>query len=219
MSRKVMIVSGNPQYYSMFENAGFNAVDYHPDYIDDACLVVFTGGSDVSPELYGHPTHPTTSYNKARDDREQAIFFDCVGRVPMVGICRGGQFLNVMCGGDMYQDITGHAIMETHPAVTYDKNIYFVTSTHHQMMRASDSGQIIMMGVPENIYEAYNRATIWSDELFKFVDDILVASTEAVFYENNNCLCFQPHPEFNGADNTRTIFFKMLNEFLNIKWG
>ncbi len=68
-------------------------------------LVCFTGGSDVSPELYGH-RNLESGCNKARDEKEVLIFEMAKKHgIPMTGICRGSQFLNVMCGGTMVQHL------------------------------------------------------------------------------------------------------------------
>ena len=104
MSR-VLIVSGSLAYRQMFINYGFTVVED----IQFADLVCFTGGEDVSPHLYGQPVHPLTFSSVRRDEKEKAIFDACCERnLPMVGICRGGQFLNVMSGGKMYQHVTNH---------------------------------------------------------------------------------------------------------------
>jgi len=52
----------------------------------------------------------------------------------MVGICRGSQFLTVMSGGRLFQDVSGHAIMGTHLIKFKDGSSLGITSTHHQMM-------------------------------------------------------------------------------------
>src|SRR5574343_347632 len=105
MPTKIFIIAGNSQYYSLFCDIGWEAVST----IEKADLVCFTGGEDVSPSLYGEQRHPRTYHNMNRDDRETELFNQCLkNQTPMVGICRGGQFLNVMNGGKMYQDVSHH---------------------------------------------------------------------------------------------------------------
>lgn len=107
MSNKlsVFIVASSPEYVAMFKNEGWNIAPS----IEEADLVQFTGGSDVFPRLYGEPPHRTTSYNEGRDEKEKQIYelAQELG-IPCAGICRGGQFLNVMNHGRMFQDVDNH---------------------------------------------------------------------------------------------------------------
>lgn len=75
--------------------------------------IVFTGGSDVDPELYGQDPHPETfGIHRQRDDAELALLSGALERdMPVLGICRGIQVLNVALGGDLYQhlpEVVGH---------------------------------------------------------------------------------------------------------------
>ena len=68
--------------------------------------LLFTGGHDVNPALYGASPHPTTVWNTARDRLEQALFALAYERdLPIFGICRGIQLINVMMGGTLSQDL------------------------------------------------------------------------------------------------------------------
>ena len=78
-------------------------------------IVQFTGGEDVSPYLYKAEPHTYTQFNPRRDaweieQFERAQQEGCV----MAGICRGSQFLNVMCGGTLHQHINGHGLVGMH---------------------------------------------------------------------------------------------------------
>lgn len=189
---KVFIIDGNPQYKSMFLNrGGWEIVDN----LFDADLVQFTGGEDVSPELYGEAN--ISSYNNIqRDLREAGVFAVCRRlNIPMAGICRGGQFLNVMCGGHMIQHVEGHAINGTHLVVDENTHVGIkVTSTHHQMMIPAYEGKVIAAG-----------------SIIKKDEDI-----EVVWYENNNCLCFQPHPEFPCYQECTDYYFYLIDKYLNL---
>ena len=68
---------------------------------------LFTGGQDVSPSIYGKQPSPACGECcPERDDMEQTLF-QLVFRYdkPMLGICRGIQFLNAALGGTLYQDL------------------------------------------------------------------------------------------------------------------
>jgi putative glutamine amidotransferase len=69
--------------------------------------LLLTGGDDVTPSRYGELTHPAViEVAPERDDFEIALVNEArrIG-LPILGICRGVQVLNVACGGTLVQDI------------------------------------------------------------------------------------------------------------------
>jgi gamma-glutamyl-gamma-aminobutyrate hydrolase PuuD len=69
--------------------------------------IVFSGGADVDPSLYGADAHPETdSPQAARDAGELALLTAALERdMPTLAICRGFQLLNVARGGDLVQHL------------------------------------------------------------------------------------------------------------------
>lgn len=68
--------------------------------------VVITGGHDVDPVLYAQESKVLPHYDPERDAFESAVIDDALERrLPMLGICRGAQLLNVRLGGDLHQDL------------------------------------------------------------------------------------------------------------------
>lgn len=200
---KVLVVGGDILIERMFLNRGFEITTDE----QNADIAVFTGGADVSPELYGEPNF-ASHVNKARDDKEQRKFeyLKELG-VPMVGICRGGQFLNVMNGGTMYQDVESHAIGGTHPIMDVETgDTIAVTSTHHQMMRPN-------LQAPD--YELIAYATLGGAKSYWFQDQVVRnhdgIDFEVLYYPESKSLCFQPHPEYSHKD-TESYFFKILDQ-------
>jgi putative glutamine amidotransferase len=75
--------------------------------------LVLTGGPDVEPGAYGAQPHTATdSPRKERDTWELALCRQALERdLPLLGICRGLQVLNVTAGGTLHQhlpDVVGH---------------------------------------------------------------------------------------------------------------
>jgi gamma-glutamyl-gamma-aminobutyrate hydrolase PuuD len=75
--------------------------------------LIFSGGSDLDPALYGQEPHPETNgVVHARDSAELALLEAALERdLPVLAICRGSQVLNVARGGDLVQhlpDEVGH---------------------------------------------------------------------------------------------------------------
>lgn len=208
MAKKVYVVGGDLSVRELFRKGGWINVTT----VFDADLVCFTGGADVSAHLYNHPKHNATYSYVERDHTEMRVFIECVDKeTPMVGICRGGQFLNVMNGGEMYQDVSNH--VGPHPLFVEGKaegNAFQVTSTHHQMMKPASHATILATG-PESMVE------YWSIADQKWKKELLQRGVEVVRYEN--ALCFQPHPEFgmgnNLYDNMREYFFEQVDKLLS----
>lgn len=70
--------------------------------------VLFAGGNDVNPRLYGEEPRAYTVDISEERDRQESVLFDWViaDNKPLFAICRGMQLLNVRIGGDLYQDLT-----------------------------------------------------------------------------------------------------------------
>lgn len=107
------------RYVEGVEAAGGRAVLLPPSAAaDDTVLdrldaVVFAGGSDLDPQLYGQAPHAeTTGLRPLRDAAEMRLMRAALDRdLPTLGICRGMQVLAVVCGGSLVQhlpDVVGH---------------------------------------------------------------------------------------------------------------
>ncbi|MEA2143529.1 MAG: putative glutamine amidotransferase [Solirubrobacteraceae bacterium] len=70
--------------------------------------LILAGGSDVDPSSYGAEPHPETSNTRPERDRfEMALARAALERgMPVLGICRGMQVLNVACGGTLDQHLS-----------------------------------------------------------------------------------------------------------------
>jgi putative glutamine amidotransferase len=76
--------------------------------------LIITGGKDLDPASYGHQSHPATEEPaRDRDTWEFALAEAALQRrMPILGICRGAQVLNVTLGGTLHQhlpDVIGHS--------------------------------------------------------------------------------------------------------------
>ena len=77
----------------------------------DGLLV--TGGADIDPARYGASPDPAAGLelNPGRDELELPLLQGAMARdLPVLGICRGMQALNVVAGGSLIQDLPGHRV-------------------------------------------------------------------------------------------------------------
>ncbi len=90
--------------------------------------VLFSGGSDIDPAVYGHDPHPeTTGVRAERDAGELALLTAALERdMPVLAVCRGSQVLNVALGGDIVQhlpDVVGDEKHKHTPGVFADHDV------------------------------------------------------------------------------------------------
>ncbi|WP_199440141.1 gamma-glutamyl-gamma-aminobutyrate hydrolase family protein [Umezawaea beigongshangensis] len=84
--------------------------------------LVLTGGADLDPASYGHEPHPMTGEPRQRRDAAEFALLDAALALdlPVLGVCRGAQVLNVALGGTLHQhvpDVVGGGGHQPRPAV------------------------------------------------------------------------------------------------------
>lgn len=185
---KIYVVGGATNYASFIKDATL------VDKLEEADVVLFTGGEDVSPSLYGCKKHRTTYSNLKRDRAEKKVFEQVKPDQLCLGICRGSQFMSVMNGGLLVQNCSCHAIGCTH-GITDGKVVYEITSTHHQMQYPFNLPKedydllFVSCGVESDYYEGDK---IDPNEIHKN------GEPEIVLYHKSGlpkCLAVQGHPE------------------------
>ena len=84
--------------------------------LDSIDGLIFSGGSDLDPELYGATAHSETDgWVRERDDFELGLMQAALARdVPLLAICRGSQVLNVALGGDLEQHVPDRVHTNVH---------------------------------------------------------------------------------------------------------
>ena len=72
--------------------------------------LLLSGGADIEPSRYGQPNRGSLDIEPDRDALEAAAWAAARARsLPVLGICRGFQAINVFSGGSLLQDVSGHA--------------------------------------------------------------------------------------------------------------
>lgn len=139
--------------------------------------LIITGGRDVDPATYGAGRHPATDEpvadSRLRDAFEFALLRAALRRgVPVLGICRGAQVLNVALGGTLHQhlpDVVGHVRHQQGNAVFTTSSITTVPGTmvatlvgpdteaqcyHHQAIDRLGDGLIVSASDTDGVIEA-----------------------------------------------------------------
>lgn len=183
-NKKVLIVGVDKLVEDLFY------LDYgckKASYPQEADLVVFTGGEDLHPYLYDDIPDGNGWYNRQRDAFEIEIYEKVRDlRIPMVGICRGGQLINVMEGGRMIQDLS-----PMHSGQRLIRGLagsFWVEEDHHQGM------------IPPQ-----------DDSKYKVLayDDI-DSNIEVIWFPEAMALAFQAHPEWD--ERTSHVFEEMIEK-------
>lgn len=140
------------------------------------CLdgLVITGGKDVDPVAYGQPPHPTTDEpGRQRDVWEFTLLSAALKRqLPVLGICRGAQVVNIALGGTLHQhlpDVIGHTGHQAGNAVFTTLPVRTVPGTrlaalvgesvdaqcyHHQAVAELGEGLIVSAWDADGVVEA-----------------------------------------------------------------
>lgn len=136
--------------------------------------LVITGGRDVDPATYGQAAHPSTDEPAGdRDAWEFALVGGALARgLPLFGICRGAQVINVALGGSLHQhlpDVVGHYQHQLGNAVFSTSSIRTVPGTrlaalvgestdaqcyHHQAIAELGTGLIASAWDSDGVIEA-----------------------------------------------------------------
>jgi len=140
--------------------------------------IIFTGGEDCNPALYGEAPIPELgAVNNFRDTSDLRIARLVIGtKKPIMAICRGSQFLNVAFGGTLYQDLPSQKgvrhgqsppVSKPFHGLKIEKDSYLyeilglestdVNSTHHQAVKQIGNGLRVIAMSTDGVVEAYQN--------------------------------------------------------------
>lgn len=144
----------------------------HPGDINELDALVIGGGNDISPEHYGGDIQEKVKLDIERDQLEiDHIKFALQNSMPILGICRGAQLINVVCGGSLHQDIRQlRKLTHNRPGLLPTKSVELVetsrlrqicqktklrvNSLHHQAIKDAGEGLTVVGRDRDQIVQA-----------------------------------------------------------------
>lgn len=210
--KKVLIIGTSPRIgseynniannydYDLYISSGLGNVDDAREMIRDADGVIFAGGMDFDPSLYGSNHYDLVEEYFPDDDRDDLKLLSLAieENKPILGICRGMQLINIYYGGSLYEDIptqvgdyvshrgdentfSYHNISFNENSTIYDKlggeTTRNVNSMHHEGIKTLADGLMITAQSDDGIIEAIENP-----------------------YYNSFMMGVQWHPEYNGGE-------------------
>ncbi|MCR4691321.1 MAG: gamma-glutamyl-gamma-aminobutyrate hydrolase family protein [Lachnospiraceae bacterium] len=174
--------------------------------------ILFTGGHDVNPEMYGQKPSPHCGMTCiARDDMETRLLDQCLtDDKPLLGICRGIQLINAHLGGTLYQDLPTEfeSGVEHHMSPPYDRKAHTVTILENTKLAE-------IMGSGSHDVNSYHHQAI--KEPADALEEMAVSEdglVEAIAVKGHRfAIGVQWHPEFSyESDAGSTLLIKALVE-------
>ncbi|MBN2543528.1 gamma-glutamyl-gamma-aminobutyrate hydrolase family protein [bacterium] len=183
----------------------------HPEGLENYAGILdgllLSGGGDVHPSYFGQENTHSTYISKQRDVMEFELLKLCEN-IPILGICRGLQLINIFYGGTLHQDFSvrdtkcilhrGIDLKVTYHQINIEENSalrkilntdrILVDSSHHQVLDA----------VPESITPV------------AYAEDGVIEAIEVK--GKKFCLAVQWHPERINDESSIKIFSAFINE-------
>lgn len=153
-----------------------NDLDFYLGLLDDMDGVIFAGGDDFDPAIYGGGDRKLLEgYDFDKDKKDLNLLEAALDKdLPVLGICRGFQLINIHFGGRLYEDLPSqfskkishrdgknnfsrHMIKieeETRLSSIFGANSYEVNSYHHQGIREVGKGLKVAARAEDGLVEA-----------------------------------------------------------------
>lgn len=197
-----------PNYTAAFQNLGANVLVTCDDSRAIECdALLLPGGGDVRPSLYGQESNGSYEPDDARDAGEiRTVARFLAMERPIFGICRGLQVLNIIFGGTLLQDISGHS------EITSDEDRVHMTHTDDPLLCALYGQRFPVNSAHHQVVDRLGvglQATQWSEDGY----------IEALRHRSLPVFAVQWHPEricFNHARPDAVDGSKVLQAFLEM---
>lgn len=173
-----------------------------PNDVTKCDAILLWGGEDIASSYYNQPAHPYNQ-NKSgmpsmRDQREwEAMTLARHHQIPIIGVCRGAQFMCAFAGGRLIQHVNNHH--NTHDVMVENpdgsRKVYQTSSCHHQMMdvRDLDEDHAVVLAWASGLSSVYEDfyGPVEAPEGKKFITE-----PEAIYFPKIKGFAIQGHPEW-----------------------
>jgi gamma-glutamyl-gamma-aminobutyrate hydrolase PuuD len=187
----------------------------HRDSVGADDVIMFGGGTDIDPTLYGETKNKYVQDTDKERDRIEGLIFNMFkyNVKGFIGICRGSQYLTVLSGGKLVQDIGMNHGKYHNMVDTRTGEVIYISSTHHQMMMPfgmDKAKYAIIAKSNERLSSFYD-----GEPGHRYTDAEIPCEPEVVWYPETKALCIQGHPEYmNHNHRFVTYSCQLVKEFL-----
>ncbi|HEX9912129.1 MAG TPA: gamma-glutamyl-gamma-aminobutyrate hydrolase family protein [candidate division Zixibacteria bacterium] len=209
------------QYYFAIENAGgvpillpnLKELSLIEEILKLVDGILISGGYDVHPKYYGEKLeHKSVKLTPDRDKFDLKLVKKARDRkIPILGICRGHQLINIAFGGTLYQDLS----LRDEPTFDHKGSKIINYKKRHRVIIKEDSKLFSIIGKKEIVVNTSHHqlikkiapgfaATAWSKE------DGVIEAIESI--KDNYLLSVQWHPEVDFEKKNSKLIFKSLIE-------
>lgn len=199
-------------YYKTFERLGTRPfISLNPEDFDTSDVLVLPGsGQDMNPKLWGEEDQCSNDINDELDALQWELMDRAIAaRKPVLGICRGMQFINVYFGGTLIQDLPCSKSHEMTKPEHYHDVIHLPETFMEDLFgEASEVNTRHHQGVGR-VGDGLDVVSLWNDG-----EDSV---TEAIASEEYRVLGLQWHPEkmfLYGDQGHKEDAEKLLRHFL-----
>ena len=209
--------------WSPFNQVFKYGVNVLKDGFDGVDALLLWGGTDIWSGYYNEEpiqNNQCGTTPSKRDDAEyRAMLYAKARNIPIIGVCRGAQFMCAFDGGRIIQHTTGHrngphtmTCIKGHNGIYGEEVMEISTSScHHQMMYPYDIPHQLLGWSSERLSQCYlaNPKDKSSDKMFDLMLD--KPEPEIVYFPRIKGLGIQGHPEWMGIN---TPFVEYCNQLV-----
>ena len=176
--------------------------------IDGISFLVLFGGEDISTCWYNEKPVYAHSFMgpSTRERTEMGLVEECISRgIPILGICRGAQFMCAYLGGKVWQHVDNHAGHDHRMVCMATGDYYLTNSYHHQMMIPSPEMELLFaVDEPLSPRKCGEQPQMTDGH-----------EAEIVYHRGKNVLMIQGHPEWvDEYHDLHKLTLKLVKELL-----
>lgn len=177
-----------------------------PPFVDG---ILFTGGADIDPLLFGEePLRECGEICPLRDAFELRLCAQALkANLPLLGICRGMQVMNIAAGGSIFQDI----VTQTDTPMKHDQQAPRSYATHSIRMEGNTLLSTLWEKEKITVNSVHHQAVSLLGKGFLLAACSTDGIIEAIEHEDNAfALGVQWHPESMGTEDQEKLFAAFL---------